>query len=280
GLDSIVGQLRGKPKTRVVVGLFRPATKASLAVSLEREVITIASVCDVRVIDGGVGYLRLTEFSEHTGEQFAKALDELVGRGVTSLVLDLRDNPGGVLDAAVEVAEPFFKKGELIVYTQGRKPTDREDFRAETNGAPLDLPVALLVNAASASAAEVLTGALKDTGRAVVVGERTFGKGSVQTVFPLKNGEGMRLTTAKYYTPSGVSIHEKGIEPHVEIVLTADEDDKLGRQRSRADVTDAAEFQERFGFAPIADRQLEAALDVLRGVRLFDTRTAARRSGK
>lgn len=278
--DGVVSQLRGKPKTSVTVGLFRPATDKNLTLSLTREVIKIESVRDVRVLEDGVGYVQLTEFSEHTGEQFGKALDTLIDQGMTSLVLDLRNNPGGLLDAAVVVAEPFFRKGELIVYTQGRKSGDREDMRAEREGPPLAIPVAVLINAGSASAAEVVTGALKDTGRAVVVGERSFGKGSVQSVFPLKNGEGLRLTTARYYTPSGVSIHEKGIAPQVEVIMTPDEDDKLSRQHARSDLTDPKEFKERFGYEPIEDRQLQAALDVLKGVRLLGERTVARVSVK
>jgi len=132
----------------------------------------------------------------------------------------------------------------------------------------------VLINAGSASAAEIVAGALKDTGRAVIIGERSFGKGSVQSIFNLKNGEGLRLTTARYYTPSGVSIHEKGIEPQVEVVMTPDEDNKLRLQRSRFDVTDAKEFNERFGFAPVEDRQLQAAVEVLKGVQAFTSRTA------
>lgn len=271
-LDGIVSRLRGKPKTKVLVGVFRPSTKASMDLALVREVIKIESVRDVHVLADGVGYVQLTEFSEHTGEQFGKALEQLLKEGATSLVLDMRNNPGGLLDAAVEVAEPFFKKGEIIVYTQGRKPADREDYKAEAEGAPLAIPVAVLINAGSASAAEVVTGALKDTGRAVVVGERSFGKGSVQSVFKLKNGEGLRLTTARYYTPSGVSIHEKGIEPHVEVVMTPEEDGRLRRQHDRPDITDPQEFKTRFGFEPIADRQLQAALEVLKGVRILDER--------
>jgi carboxyl-terminal processing protease len=274
-MDGIVSRLRGKPKTKVLVGVFRPSTKATMDLALVREVIKIESVRDVRVIGDGVGYVQLSEFSEHTGEQFGKALEQLLKSGATSLVIDMRNNPGGLLDAAVEVAEPFFKKGELIVYTQGRKPSDREDYKAEADGAPVTLPLAVLINAGSASAAEVVTGALRDTGRAVVVGERSFGKGSVQSVFKLKNGEGLRLTTARYYTPSGVSIHEKGIAPHVEIVMTPDEDAKLRRQRARSDITDGKEFKERFGFEPIEDRQLQAALDVLHGVRLLDQRATS-----
>ncbi len=272
-LDDVVGRLRGKPQTKVTVGLRRPNVVAQIDLTLVREVIKTASVLGARVLDGGVGYVQITEFAEHTGDQFAKALEGLLKQGASSLVIDLRNNPGGLLDAAVEVTELFFKKGELVVYTQGRKPGDREDYRSEIDGPPLELPLALLINSSSASAAEVVTGALKDTGRAVVVGERSFGKGSVQSVFKLKNGEGLRLTTARYFTPSGVSIHEKGITPHVEVVMTPDEDGKLSLQRARPERDDPAAFKERFGFTPIEDRQLQVAIDVLLGVQILGERT-------
>jgi carboxyl-terminal processing protease len=267
--DSIVSRLRGKPRTSVMVGLFRPSAQQTINLTLVREMIQIISVRDARVIDGGIGYVQLIEFSDHTAEQFDQALRGLVKQGVHSLIIDMRNNPGGLLDAAVEVAEPFFKKNELIVYTQGRRPADREEFRASTDVPPVTLPIAVLINAGSASAAEIVTGALKDTGRAVVVGERSFGKGSVQSVFRLANGEGMRLTTARYFTPGGDTIHEKGIAPHVEVVMTPDEDTKLARQRSRSDITDPKEFKDRFGFEPIVDRQLDAAVAVLKGVQLL-----------
>jgi len=273
-LDTVIERLRGKPHTKVAIRLFRPAAGRTLDLSLVRELIKFASVRDVHVLPGHIGYIQLTEFSDHTGDEFVTALDRLLKEGIDSLVIDLRNNPGGLLDAAVEVAEPFFKHGELIVYTQGRKAADREEYRAESVGVPLQLPVAVLINAGSASAAEVVTGALKDTNRAIVVGERSFGKGSVQSIFKLKNGEGLRLTTARYFTPSGVSIHEKGIAPQVEVVMTPDEDSKLRLQHLRLDVTDPRDFKERFGFAPIEDRQLQAALDVLKGVTLLDERGA------
>jgi carboxyl-terminal processing protease len=273
-IDTVVGRLRGKPKTSVAVALLRPATQQTLNVTLLREVIKIDSVRDVRVLDDGVGYVQLTEFSEHTGEQFSHALEQLARDGATSLILDLRNNPGGLLDAAVDVAEPFFKKNELVVYTKGRKPSDREDYRAQVDGEPFTLPIVVLINAGTASAAEIVTGALKDTGRAVIVGERSFGKGSVQSVFKLDNGEGLRLTTARYYTPAGISIHEKGIAPHVEVVMTPEEDNKLARQRTRSDITDPREFKARFGFEPVVDRQLDAALGVLKSIRILDARAA------
>ncbi len=275
-MNDIISRLRGKPKTHVTVKFFRPSTKRDFEVTLLREVIKIESVRDVRILGDDVGYIQLTQFSERTGKEFIDALNKLIGSGMQALVLDLRNNPGGLLDSAVEVAEPFFKKDELIVYTQGRDPKDREDFRGESEDPPLALPMAVLINAGSASAAEIVAGALRDTHKAVIVGERSFGKGSVQTIFNLKNGEGLRLTTARYYTPSGVTIHEKGIEPNVDVVMTPEEDRQLRIQRVRSDVDDAAEFKERFGFEPIPDRQLDAAMEVLQGLRAWDARGGGR----
>jgi carboxyl-terminal processing protease len=271
-MDTVVERLRGKPKSRVSVGLLRPDEKREYEVSLVRELIKTESVRDVQVLPGGVGYVQVTQFTERTTEEFINALNRFSQERVTSLVLDLRNNPGGLLDAAVGVAEPFFRKGELIVYTQGRGAGSREEYRAESAEEPVDVPVAVLINAGSASAAEIVAGALKDTSRAVIVGERSFGKGSVQSIFKLKNGEGMRLTTARYYTPGGITIHEKGIEPQVEVVMTPEEDENVRLQRDRPDMNDPAQFKERFGMEPVADRQLQAAMDVLRGVTLLEAR--------
>lgn len=274
-IDAVVRQLRGRPGTRVTLGVFRPATHRNLTLPLVREVIRVDSVRNVHLIGDRVGYMWITEFSEHTGDQFEHALDRLLREGATSLIIDLRNNPGGLLDAAVEVAEPFFRKGELIVYTKGRKPDDREEYRADLDGDPVSLPIVVLINAGTASAAEIVTGALKDTGRAVIVGERSFGKGSVQSIFDLEHGEALRLTTAHYYTPAGVSINERGIAPNVAVVMTSEEDDELARQRSRPDITDPQKFKARFGFAPIEDRQLDTALDLLKAKRLLDQRARA-----
>ncbi|HTT58006.1 MAG TPA: S41 family peptidase [Opitutaceae bacterium] len=275
GMDGVVDRLRGRPGTKVVVTLFRPSNQQTLDVRITREIIRVESVRDPHMLGDGIGYIQLVQFSEHSGAEFKKALEQLRAQGARALVLDLRNNPGGLLDAAVDVAEPFFRPGELVVYTQGRTPDSRQDLRAGAGAADLRLPIAVLVNAGTASAAEVVTGALKDTGRAVVVGERTFGKGSVQTVFQLQNGEAMRLTTALYYTPSGISIQEKGIEPQISVPVSLDDEAKLRLQRLRRDLTDPKDFAARFGFEPIADQPLQTAIDVLKGTELFDQRARA-----
>jgi carboxyl-terminal processing protease len=268
-MDKIIDRLRGKPGTKVKVGLYRPATKATIELTLTREIIKVESVRDPRMLSEGIGYIQLTQFSERTGAEFGQALKQLQAQGAKALVLDLRNNPGGLLDAAVDVAEPFFKPDELIVYTKGRTADSRQELRAGPSAGGLNLPVAVLVNSGTASAAEIVAGALKDTARAVVVGETTFGKGSVQAIFRLKNGEALRLTTARYYTPSGVSIHEKGIEPQVPVTVSPEDEGKVRLQRLRRDLTDQQEFAARFGFEPIEDRPLQVAIDVLQGVELF-----------
>jgi carboxyl-terminal processing protease len=164
------------------------------------------------------------------------------------------------------VCDEFFDREELIAYTQGRTPDSREEFRAENNHARRAYPIAVLVNGGTASAAEIVSGALKDTKRAVIVGEKTFGKGSVQSIIETQNGEGIRLTTARYYTPSGITIHEKGIQPQVELEMSADDEARLRIQQSRTDIAEPAEFADRFGFPPVEDTQRNAAEEVLRGV--------------
>ena len=271
-LEEVIGRLRGKPGTKVRIGFIRPSTSKDFEVTITRERIKVESVREVYLRADGIGYLEITQFGERTGEEFIDALNTLNAQGMHALIIDLRDNPGGLLTAAVEVAEPFFTKGELIVYTQGRKEQDRDEFRASASEAALTLPVAVLINGGSASAAEIVSGALKDTRRAVVVGERSFGKGSVQTILPLRHGEGLRLTTARYYTPSGVTLHEKGVVPDVEVVMSTAEDDSARIQRSRDDVVDPVEFKERFSVERTPDRQLDAAVAVLQSALLLKIR--------
>ncbi|HLP00783.1 MAG TPA: S41 family peptidase [Opitutaceae bacterium] len=282
-MRDAVERLRGKPGTKVRVGLERGENGSTRELELEvvREIIKVETIREARLVAPGIGYIQLTQFTERTAVEFRAALEKLEAQGLNGLVLDLRNNPGGLLTSAVEVLAPFFRDGELAVYTQGREASSRAELRTHGGGRPRHYPIAVLVNSGSASAAEIVTGALRDTRRAVVIGERTFGKGSVQTLVPLDRGEALRLTTARYFTPGGQVIHGQGIEPDVLLPVSAEDDRKLGIQRLRNDFATPEEFKARFDFEPIADRQLETALDVLRGVLAYgggvnqETATAA-----
>lgn len=265
-IDKTVKLVRGEPDSSVTLTVFRPSAKQTIDFPLKRTRIRLESVRNATLRPGGFGYLQVTQFSDRTGKEFRAALTGLEKQGLRGLVIDLRNNPGGLLDAAIDVCNEFFDQGELIVYTQGRTPESRENFKADGSHVKRAYPVAILVNGGTASAAEIVSGAMKDTKRAVIVGEKTFGKGSVQSIIELQNGEGLRLTTARYYTPSGITIHEKGIQPHVEIEVSADDEAKLRLQQSRVDLTASAEFTDRFGFKQIEDVQLNAAEEVLTGV--------------
>lgn len=261
-LDSTIDLVRGEPGSLVTLTVFRPAQNRQIDYPIRRERIKLESVRLTSMRPGRIGYLQITQFSERTGEEFATALAGLEQQGMRALIIDLRNNPGGLLDAAIDVSSEFFNEDELIVYTQGRTPDSRENFYSANGHRPRDYPVAILVNGGSASAAEILAGAMRDTKRAVIVGERSFGKGSVQSVIELDNGEGLRLTTARYYTPSGVTIHERGIAPHVEVEISPEDEARIRIQQSRPDLAVSPEED----FKPIEDVQLAAAEEVLIGV--------------
>jgi carboxyl-terminal processing protease len=271
-LDKCLDLLRGPSGTSVTVSVFRPRTKETLERTIVREIIKVQSVRDVRMLTPTIGSIRILQFGEKTAAEFLSALETLEAQGMRALVLDLRDNPGGLLNAAVGVAEPFFEKGELIVYTQGRTPDTREDILAEPSAPRRTYPVAVLINPGSASASEIVAGALRDTRRAILVGEKSYGKGSVQTVMPVRGGGALRLTTALYYVPSGEAINGHGIEPQIKVALTADEDHKLAIQRNRLPVMSPEEFRQQFEFDPIEDRQMTAAIEALRGMMTFEER--------
>ena len=274
-LTNAIERLRGRPGSSVDVTIHRPSTGKDRDVTITREIIKQDTIRTAEMVEPGIGYVQLTQFNERSGSEFRAALDKLEKEGMHALILDLRNNPGGLLSVAVEVAQPFFNHGELVVYTQGRKPGSRENYYAQGNGPRREYPIAVLVNSGSASAAEVVTGALRDTHRAVVIGERTFGKGSVQSIIPLSNGDALRLTTARYYTPSGRVIHEVGITPDIVLPVSVEDEGKLIVQRLRRDYPNEEEFKKRFGFEPIVDRQLDAAKDVLRGVLAMSRRQPA-----
>ncbi len=269
-LEECLRLLRGRPGTTIEVTVFRPRSGETFTRSITREIIKVESVRDVRLLGDDIGYVRVLQFGERTGEEFLRALEDLEGRGMTSLVLDLRDNPGGLLDSAVAVAGPFFSEGELLMYTQGRRTDSREDIKARSKRPPRNLPIAVLINSGSASAAEIVSGSLRDSGRAVLIGEKSFGKGSVQTVLPIRGGDAIRLTTALYYLPSGAVINGRGLEPDIAVTLSLEEDRKLAIQRNRLPLMSAEDFAGQFEFEPIEDRQLAAAIDALRGVAAVD----------
>ncbi|MFA4943716.1 MAG: S41 family peptidase [Lentisphaeria bacterium] len=254
-LREATKRLRGEPGTPVQLTIFRPATGRLFSLRLERAEIKVSPVRDVIVLDGAVGYLKLTEFTDQTAPAMAKALARLEAEKVKALVLDLRNNPGGTLVAAVQVCGMFLPAGKLVVATEGRRPSQKQEFHTgKGRKFPATTPVALLVNGGSASAAEILAGCLQDWGRAVLIGEKSFGKGSVQSLLPLADGSGLRLTTAHYYTPSRRIIHEHGIEPNIEVTLTEDDWLKLRQP-------DPEHPGRRV--RPEVDRQLQRALEVL-----------------
>ncbi len=265
-LDKALNLIRGEAGTTVTLTLYRASAGREIDFLLKRQHILLHSVRNTGIRSDGVGYLQITQFSERTGEEFAGALEKLEEKGLRALIIDLRNNPGGLLDAAIDVCGEFFDQNELIVFTQGRTRESRQDFKADGKHPARHFPIALLVNGGTASAAEIVSGAMRDTHRAVIVGEKTFGKGSVQSVIELQNGEGLRLTTARYYTPSGVTIHGKGITPHLELEVSADDEEKISLQQTRADLLNPGEFSERFGFTPIEDVQRQAAEEVLAGL--------------
>ncbi len=216
GADAASRELRGKPGTKVTLTFLRPGEPAPRDLVVTRETIRITSVSS-RMLEPGFGYLRISTFQADTGPQVKRQLTALAAKsagGLSGLVLDLRSNPGGLLNAAVEAADALLDQG-LIVRTKGRLAYSNASFHAKSGDAIAGAPVVVLVDAGTASAAEVLAGALRDHKRALVMGSRTFGKGSVQTVVPLENGDSVKLTTARYYTPSGKSIQASGIRPDI-----------------------------------------------------------------
>jgi len=215
-LHQAVKIMRGKVGTDIVLTIIREGADKPLKITITRAIIKVKSV-RYRSLEDGFGYLRISQFQSRTGENLAEAIDKLKEENdgnLKGLVLDLRNNPGGVLNAAVEVSDAFLDKG-LIVYTQGRIANSEMKFNATPRRVLDGAPLVVLVNGGSASASEIVAGALQDHKRAIIMGTRTFGKGSVQTILPLTNDTALKLTTARYFTPSGRSIQAEGITPDI-----------------------------------------------------------------
>lgn len=260
-LQEAVARLRGRSGTVVKLTLLREEENRLFDVSLTRAVIQIRSIRSDHSGEDRIGYVRVSEFQDHTVRDLDAALEGLGKAGLYGLILDLRNNPGGLLDVAVDVAGRFIPKKELVVFTRGRVESQNQKFFSSHEQPWLNVPMVVLINGGSASASEIVAGALKDHGRAVLMGTQTFGKGSVQTVVPLRDGSAIRLTTSIYYTPSGQMIHGKGLEPDVEV---EEESNVPPREEEEAPVPPRAKDRSSF-----QDPMVSRAVDLLKGLRVY-----------
>jgi len=235
-VNEAVKRLRGTPGTKVTITIVREGEKEPLVYTITRDIIKIESV-RYKMLDDDYGYIKINEFTAQTGKDLQKSVEEIKSKNAKYLIVDLRNNPGGLLDVAVETCELFLPPDKLVVYTKGRRPHMTREYKTRPGKSPLtDIPMAVLINRGSASGSEIFAGALQDHKRAIIVGSQSFGKASVQSVFPLSDSNALRLTTARYYTPLGRMIHrdEKtgkgGIDPDVVVEVPRDVEIKLQAQ--------------------------------------------------
>ncbi len=271
-----VKKLRGKPGEAVGITVLRESEKKILEFKIVRDIIKLNDIKQTRILEDGVGYIQLVEFGENTPKDFEAALEKLKKEGMNALILDLRNNPGGLLDVAVKVVERFIVNGKLIVYTKGRQSAQDLKFVARCANPILDLPVVVLINEGSASGSEIVAACLQDYKRAIIVGVKSFGKGSVQTIIPLSDGSALRLTTSKYFTPSGRLIHEKGVMPDIaveagRIELALKEDLQAGKPQ---DIFEEIEKKDKPAKESRSedyksDNQLMRAVDVLKAIKIY-----------
>lgn len=272
-MDDAVRRLRGSKGTRVILTVEREG-QDPFQVTIVRDDVKILSVRGARILRNGVGYIRMTQFSEETGPEFDQALQKLLDQQMTALVVDLRDNPGGLLTTAVEVTGMLLPKGADIVSVRGRAGVRKEErYRADGGRHLTGMPVAVLVNGHSASAAEIMAGALQDSHRAVVVGDTTFGKASVQTVMRLSTRPecALRLTTAHYYTPAGRMIHGKGIVPDILLPTSPMKWRSIVLKRAYDEMPERFPASMREKLEDVPDEPLARAVDIVVGARILRT---------
>ncbi len=286
-LPEVVKMLRGPPGSKVGLTILRPKTREIKDISITRTTIKVDSVKDVKLVSDKIGYVRITQFNEPTSDELEKALLKLEKDGMNGLVIDLRNNPGGLLESAVDVVGKFLPKGELVVFTEGRNASVHSEYKVRESRTHPKYPIAVLINEGSASGSEIVAGALQDTKRAVIVGETSFGKGSVQSVLPLPDGSAIRLTTAKYYTPSKKVIHEHGITPDITVPMSEEDWEQILTQRRQSaleavedkeapkpDATPSTDKEPKEKSPPSEkgqshDIQLERAIDLLKGINSY-----------
>ena len=269
-LTDAVKRMRGKPGTKITITIVREGWTEPKDFEITREQIRVQSVKSMQ-LDPGIEYIRLRQFQEQTATDLEAALEKYSKDGkIQGLVLDLRNNPGGLLTSSVDVAEKFLDSGRLVVYTEGRVRNQNMRFTANSKRVYSDFPMVVLVNQGSASASEIVAGALQDWGRAVVLGTQSFGKGSVQTIIPLTDGSGLRLTTAKYFTPKGRSIHGKGITPDIIVEQPKMTAAAAGPGESAAAPAPPPPAADTPQEMLKKDVQLQRALDLLKGLKILD----------
>jgi len=257
-LMDVVRRIRGKPGTKVTLTIMRKGLDKPLKIELERAIIKVESVKWTKI--GDIGYIRLSQFTDGVGREIEKAAKNLTAQGVKGIILDLRNDPGGLLTEAINVSELFLKEGKLVVYTKTKKGEVNRYFSRRKPIIPEDMPLVVLVNKGSASASEIVAGALQDHKRAILVGEKTFGKASVQNIMPLEDGSAIKLTIAHYYTPLGRLIDKKGIQPDVEVKMNEQEEEKLQetiRQKRLQGATGLI-------LEPSLDPQLRKAMEIIK----------------
>ncbi len=279
GLTDAVSKMRGPKGTSIILTIFREGWKETKDFTIVRDIIKIKSVKS-KMLQDGIGYIKITQFQESTGPDLSAALDKLSKEGMTSLIIDLRNDPGGLLNSAVEVTEQFLPPKKLVVYIKS-KSGEKTEYFTEGEKPYTDMPMVVLVNQGSASASEIVAGALKDWNRAVIIGVQTFGKGSVQSLIPLSDGSGLRLTTAKYYTPKGISIQGVGITPDIIVKLEVKDGKEQHRVIREKDLEghlkndQQKETPEEKEMAPLEvdekdDNQLQRAIDTLKTWKVFE----------
>ena len=276
-LTDAVKKMRGKPGEAVNLTILRDTEKKLLVFRIAREIIKITDIKYARILEDGIGYIRLSEFREKTFLELNSALGILSKQGMKALILDLRNNPGGLLDAAVKVTGKFLGPNKLIAYTKGRNKDQDMEFFSEAKNTNLGLPLAILINEGSASGSEIVAGALQDYKRAIIIGKKSFGKGSVQTVIPLSDGSALRLTTSHYFTPSGKIIQGKGVTPDILAQEACLLDTKIDEVKSKNpdELFDQIQNDQQTNkpakdaFNYKADLQLMRAVDALKVIQIY-----------
>ena len=276
-LQDAINVLRGPAGAKLSLTLLRPSTKEIKEYTLQRAEIKIQSVKGERFLPPEltgpfrIGYIRLIQFNEPTADELSKAIDNLQKQGMQALILDLRNNPGGLLNSAVDVCGQFLPANTKVVSTQGRVPSQQHEYATSAvSKARPNFPMVLLINEGSASGAEIVAGALKDLRRAVLVGETTFGKGSVQNVLQLPDGSAVRFTTAKYYTPSRQVIQGNGVTPNIRVSMTAEQERALYALRNTGNV----KAEDESNIIKTRDPQMLRAIDALKGVMIYAQQSA------